>query len=180
MTTGADIIADVIVARGLKRCFIYPGGTIAPLIDALDKREVSLMVGRSEQGSAYAALAVARLTGEPQVCLCTSGPGVTNMVTVVADAYYDSTPLVVVCGQISTNDLQRGDLLGAGLLRQRGFQEVPTLAIMYEISKDVLRPFLGDDLNKLMYGAFWIAMRDRPGPVVIDLPMDIQKAVVVE
>jgi acetolactate synthase I/II/III large subunit len=169
--TGADVIADVIVARGLTRVFTFPGGTIAPLLDALSKRGVELFVGRSEQGSAHAALAVARLTGVPQVVLVTSGPGVTNVATVVADAYFDSTPLVVLCGQVGTSDLNRH--YG---LRQRGFQEADTAMFMQPISRIVLKAYNIDKLRDRIELAFRWSMEDRPGPVVIDLPMDIQKA----
>jgi acetolactate synthase I/II/III large subunit len=169
--TGADVIADVIVARGLTRVFTFPGGTIAPLLDALSKRGVELFVGRSEQGSAYAALAVARLTGVPQVVLVTSGPGVTNVTTVVADAYFDSTPLVVLCGQIGTNDFDNH--YGS---RQFGFQEVDTIALMEPIThthNPKVRSI--DEVRAAIEHAFAWCNDPRPGPVVIDLPMDIQK-----
>jgi len=170
MRIGADVIADAIVEHGLKRVFVFPGGTIAPLLDALNKRDVELFTARNEQGAGYAALAVARLTGEPQVVLVTSGPGVTNVVTVVADAYFDSTPLIVICGQVGTGDLARSTEL-----RQRGFQEVDTRWLMGVITK-YSRPITVDYITKHMSDSFELAAQGRPGPVVIDLPMDIQRA----
>jgi acetolactate synthase-1/2/3 large subunit len=173
---GADIIADVIVNHGCKRVYCYPGGTIAPLIDTLDKRGITLFTARSEQGAAYAALAVARLTGEPQVVLVTSGPGVTNVATVVADAYFDSTPLVVICGQVSTSDLN-----SSGWLRQRGFQEVDTIAIMEPITCMYPSRIVSIyDIDNIINDAFTWCNDRRPGPVVIDLPMNIQKAEIME
>jgi len=171
MRIGADVIADAIVAHGLKRVFVFPGGTIAPLLDALDKRGVELFTARNEQGAGYAALAVARLTGEPQVVLVTSGPGVTNVVTVVADAYFDSTPLIVICGQIGTSDLARNSWL-----RQRGFQEVDTVALMEPITCTYPSRITNiRDVDSIINDVFIWSNDRRPGPVVIDLPMDIQK-----
>ena len=166
---GCEVIADAIVARGLKRVWCYPGGPIAPLIDALDKRGVSIMVGRTEQGSAFAAEAEARLTGKTQVCMVTSGPGSTNVATVVADCFFDSVPVVFIVGQVSVNDFHR-----AGQ-RQRGFQEVDTVGIMTPIAKRVLTCYRASNVDQVISDALFLAEDGRPGPIVIDLPMNIQK-----
>jgi acetolactate synthase-1/2/3 large subunit len=169
--TGADVIADAIAARGLKRVFVYPGGTIAPILDKLRTLGIELFVARHEQGAAYAALAVARLLGEPQVVMVTSGPGVTNVVTPVADAYFDSTPLVVLTGQVGTADM-RFDLP----VRQRGFQEIDTVALMTPITKARFLPMVAAELPQVMADAFRVAAEGRPGPVLVDLPMNVQRA----
>ena len=170
-TIGADVIADAIAARGLKRVFVFPGGTIAPILDKLQTLGIELFVPRHEQGAGYAALGVARLLGEPQVVMVTSGPGVTNLVTPVADAYFDSTPLVVLTGQVGT-----GDMRLAMPVRQRGFQEVDTIALMTPITKARFLPMNAAELPQVMEEAFRIAAEGRPGPVLVDLPMNVQRA----
>ena len=96
----ADWVADVFRKNAIDRVFLFPGGTIAPLINACLKLGIRYECFKNEQGAGYAALAYARLTGRPQVVMVTSGPGVTNVVTPLADAFYDSTPLILVTGQI--------------------------------------------------------------------------------
>jgi len=101
----ANWVANIFLLNGIDKVFVYPGGTIAPLVNACVEANISIECFKNEQGAGYAALAYARLTGKPQVVLVTSGPGVTNVVTPLADAYYDSTPLIVIAGQVSTADL---------------------------------------------------------------------------
>ena len=168
--TGADAVADAIEVQGLERVFVYPGGTIAPILDQLRVRGVEMFVARHEQGAGYAALAVARLLGEPQVVMVTSGPGVTNVVTPVADAYFDSTPLVVLTGQVGTSDM-RSDLP----VRQRGFQEIDSVALMTPITKARFLPTDPSQLPQVMADAFRIAGEGRPGPVLVDMPMNVQR-----
>lgn len=168
---GADVIADAIAARGLKRVFVFPGGTIAPILDKLQALGIELFVPRHEQGAGYAALGVARLLGEPQVVMVTSGPGVTNLVTPIADAYFDSTPLVVLTGQVGT-----GDMRLAMPVRQRGFQEVDTVALLTPITKARFLPMRAAELPQVMEDAFRLAAEGRPGPVLVDLPMNVQRA----
>ncbi len=166
---GAHVIADSI-ARRLRRVFVYPGGTVAPVLDALQATGMEFFVGRHEQGAGYAALAVARLQGEAQVAMVTSGPGVTNIATAVADAYFDSTPLVLLTGQVGT-----GDLRGDRPVRQRGFQEVDAIALLKPITKAQFLPRHPDELAPVMAAAFAMAAEGRPGPVLVDLPMDVQR-----
>lgn len=167
---GSEAVVNSIVGHGLKRIYIFPGGTIAPVLDAAQKQGIEIFCGRHEQGAGYGALAAARLTGQPQVVMVTSGPGVTNIVTTVADAYFDSTPLLVLTGQVGTGDM-RGDLP----LRQRGFQEVDTIALMKPISKAQFLPKSPSDLPEMMERAFEVASDGRPGPVIVDLPMNVQR-----
>ncbi len=168
---GADLVLDAFLRHQVKHVFIFPGGTIAPILDRIEKRsKIEIVCPRTEQGAGYAALAYARMTGETAVFMVTSGPGVTNAVTPIADAYYDNIPLVVITGQVGTSDM-RGDLP----VRQRGFQEVDTVELMRPITK---RAFLVKDIRELpdvMEQAFFLARSGRCGPVVVDLPMNVQR-----
>lgn len=173
---GADIVVDAFVRNRLKHVFIYPGGTIGPILDRIEKRtRIEIVCPRTEQGAGYAALAYARLTGAPAVFMVTSGPGVTNAVTPIADAYYDNVPMVVITGQVGTGDM-RGDLP----VKQRGFQEVDTVDLMKPVTK---ASFLVRDLADLpdaMDKAFFLARTGRQGPVVIDLPMNVQRGTLAD
>lgn len=102
---GAEIIAETLKSVGVKRIFLFPGGTVTPLLDALVKKGIEYICTRNEQGAGYAAIGAAKVTGFPQVVMVTSGPGATNVLTPVADAYYDSVPLLVFTGQVSTKDI---------------------------------------------------------------------------
>lgn len=167
---GADVIAEAFVRHGLTRIFVYPGGTIGPVLDLMAGRGIDIFCSRHEQGAGYAALAAARLSGHPQVVMVTSGPGVTNVTTPVADAYFDSVPLVVLTGQVGT-----GDLRAPRALRQRGFQEVDALGLFAPITKAQLCPMTPDEVPATIEAAFRVAVDGRPGPVVVDLPMDVQR-----
>jgi acetolactate synthase-1/2/3 large subunit len=168
---GADVVVDAFVRNRVKHVFIFPGGTIGPILDRIEKRtKIEIVCPRTEQGAGYAALGYARVTGAPAVFMVTSGPGVTNAVTPIADAYFDNIPLVVITGQVGTGDM-RGDLP----VKQRGFQEVDTVDIMKPITK---ASFLVKDLRDLpgvMDKAFSLARGGRQGPVLIDLPMNVQR-----
>lgn len=170
---GADIIADVFVEQGIEKIYMYAGGTIVPTLNAAIKRGIRYFCARHEQGAGYAALAYARLTQKPQVVMVTSGPGATNIVTCVADAYFDSTPLIVITGQVGT-----GDMRGSLNIRQRGFQEVDSLQMMQSITKAAFLVTDVNDMRAIFEEAFFLANDGRKGPVVIDLPMDIQRALI--
>ena len=170
MVSCADWVAKALVDRGIQRIFLYPGGTIAPLVNACLKEGIATEVFKSEQGAVYAALACARVTGKTQVVMVTSGPGVTNAITPLADAYYDSTPLVLITGQIGTADLTKRTSV-----RQRGFQEVATVDLTSTISKRSRCMLSVEDVFAEVPLAFDISVSGRNGPVVIDFPMDIQR-----
>ncbi len=170
----SDWVAEILAEQGVERVFLYPGGTIAPLVNACIKKGIVIENFKNEQGAGYAALAYARLTGRPQVIMVTSGPGVTNILTPLADAYYDSTPVIVITGQVGTTDLN-----GRSGVRQRGFQEVPTVAITSPISKLSVCLMSPDDVFHYVPQAFKTAMQGRRGPVVLDFPMDIQRGDIV-
>lgn len=167
---GADAVADAFARHGIERIHVFPGGTIAPVFEAALARGIEIFTARHEQGAGYAALAAARLRGRPEVAMVTSGPGVTNLVTPVADAYFDSTPLVVVTGQVGTSDMR-----GERPVRQRGFQEVDTTAVMRPVTKEQLCPLRPDEVGAALERAFHVSAAGRPGPVLVDLPMDVQR-----
>jgi len=170
VTSGAEAVARALREEGVERLFLFPGGTIAPTLNAWIDGGGAFVVARHEQGAGYAALAAGRLTGRPGVAMVTSGPGVTNLLTVIGDAWYDSTPLVAIAGQVSTADLR-----GRPDVRQRGFQEVPTASLVAGIAKACLRPMQPDEAAPALREAFALARAGRPGPVLVDLPMDVQR-----
>ena len=167
---GSHVIVSCMAANGIKRIHIFPGGTIGPVLDIVHDWNIEIFTTRHEQAAGYAALGTAKLTGEPQVVMVTSGPGVTNVLTPVADAYFDSIPLVVLTGQVATSDMK-----SKLPVRQRGFQEVDTVALFKPITKAQFLPKHSSELAEVMNDAFRIAKTGRPGPVVVDLPMDVQK-----
>ncbi|MFK7865962.1 MAG: thiamine pyrophosphate-binding protein [Alphaproteobacteria bacterium] len=164
-------IAQIIAQRGQDKVFLFPGGTIAPLMEGLDAHGSQLICTRHEQGAGYAALAVAKLTGKAQAVLVSSGPGVTNIVTPIADAYYDSVPLVIFTGQVGVKDMRRSQKH-----RQAGFQEVDTARMLAPITKQIFIVKTPEDALMMTRIAFDIAQNGRPGPVVVDLPMSTQLA----
>tara|TARA_B100000965_G_scaffold404493_1_gene435370 strand:+ start:3137 stop:4876 length:1740 start_codon:yes stop_codon:yes gene_type:complete len=166
----SDWVADRFVENGIDRVFVYPGGTIAPLVNACIRKKIIIENFKNEQGAGYAALAFSRLTGRPQVVMVTSGPGVTNVLTPLADAYYDSTPLIVITGQVGTPDLN-----SRHGVRQRGFQEAPTVAMTSPISKLSVCLTSSKDVYQNIPHAFRLSAEGRHGPVVLDFPMDIQR-----
>ena len=170
--SGAQRIVEAFTHRNIKHVFIFPGGTIAPILDHIEKRtNIKIVCPRTEQGAGYAALAYAKLGGRAAVFMVTSGPGVTNAVSPVADAYYDNIPLVVLTGQVGTADMR-----GSIPVKQRGFQEVDTVDIMRPVSKATFQVKDVRELPDVMEQAFFLAETGRQGPVVVDLPMNVQRA----
>ncbi len=170
--TTADVMTRSLAQLGIESVYVYPGGTIAPMVNGFVAAGVGIEVFKHEQGAVYAALAKARLTGQLQIAMVTSGPGVTNAITPLADAYYDSTPLLLITGQVGT-----GDLLSGRQVRQRGFQEVPTVSMVSDICKMAVCPATVDEALAQLPALVQAALEGRPGPVVMDLPMDVQRAV---
>lgn len=171
--TVADWTASCLKKRGISRVFMYPGGTIAPLVNACITQGIAIERFASEQGAAYAALAFARLTRQPQVCMVTSGPGLTNAITPLADAFYDSLPLILIAGQVGTKDLSSRQAV-----RQRGFQEVPAVRITAPIAKRAVCLENVESALDAIPAAFDFAKSGRMGPVFIDFPMDIQRTAI--
>ena len=164
--TGADILIRALSDLGVEVIFGYPGGAVLPIYDAIFKQKrIRHILVRHEAGAAHAAEGYARSTGKPGVVLVTSGPGATNAVTGITDALMDSIPLVVITGQV-----------GTPLIGTDAFQECDTVGITRHCTK---HNYLVKDPNKLadvIHEAFHIATSGRPGPVVIDLPKDVQVA----
>ncbi len=162
------VIAKLLKTRG-KALYVYPGGTITPIFHECKAAGVPLICGKTEQGAGYMAIADAALSGEPAFVAVTSGPGATNLITCIADAWFDSYPLVCLTGQVGVRDLER-----APSLRQRGFQETPILDMVRAVTKEVFQPRSGEQLLETLPAAWLKAQDGRPGPVLIDLPMSAQ------
>ncbi|GIX35448.1 MAG: acetolactate synthase [Lysobacteraceae bacterium] len=162
---GADVLLRALEAEGVRTVFGYPGGAIMPVYDALVDSPIRHILVRHEQAAALAANGHARASGEVGVCLATSGPGATNLVTGIADAYLDSVPMVAITGQVPTH-----------LMGTDAFQEVDIFGITLPIVKHswVIRD--PQEIARTVREAFRIAREGRPGPVLIDLPKDIAVA----
>lgn len=163
--TGSEALMRSLEHQGVKTLFGYPGGAIMPVFDALyDHRDkLNHILVRHEQGAAHAAQGFARVSGEVGVCLVTSGPGATNTITGIADAMIDSTPIVVIAGQV-----------GAGLLGTDAFQEVDLVGVTQPISKWSYQIRRAEDVAWAVSRAFYIARSGRPGPVVLDFAKNAQ------
>ena len=165
----ATAIISKIIKEKSGNLYIYPGGTIAPLLHECKKDNINLIVSKHEQGAGYMALSEALLYHKPSFLTVTSGPGATNIITTIADAYYDSIPLIILTGQVGTADLNR-----SSKLRQRGFQEVPIINMTKDITKKVFQPRNVKELSDAIHDAYIVSNSQRKGPVLIDLPMDVQ------
>ncbi len=164
--TGAQMVVRALIDQGVDVLFGYPGGAVLPIYDALyDEDRLRHVLVRHEQGAAHAAEGYARSTGKPGVVLVTSGPGATNAVTGIVDALMDSIPLVVLTGQVATH-----------LIGSDAFQEADTVGITRPCTKHNYLVKRIEDLPHVLHEAFHIATSGRPGPVVVDIPKDIQFA----
>ena len=161
-TKGAQILVDTLVEEGVETIFGYPGGAVLPLFDVLYEGQIRFLLTRHEQGAAHAADGYARATGKVGVCIATSGPGATNLTTGIATANMDSIPMVAITGQVRTN-----------LIGNDAFQEADTTGITRPITKHNYLVKDVRDLARIVKEAFHIARTGRPGPVVIDLPVDV-------
>lgn len=164
--TGSEALMKALVAEGVETIFGYPGGAIMPVYDALYDYQDRLhhILVRHEQGAAHAAEGYARVTGRPGVCLVTSGPGATNLVTGIADALIDSTPMVCLIGQVARK-----------LLGTDAFQETDVIGVTMPISKWNYQITNADEIPDVIAKAFYIAQSGRPGPVVIDITKNAQQ-----
>ncbi len=162
--TGAEILIKSLCAEGVTHAFGYPGGTIIPLTDKLyNNKALTFHLTRHEQGAVHAADGYARATGKVGVCIATSGPGATNLVTGIATAHMDSIPLVAITGQVNSS-----------LIGNDAFQEADMSGITRPITKHNYLVKDVKDLAQVVKEAFHIARTGRPGPVLIDLPVDVQ------
>jgi len=161
--TGAEITVKLLQQHGITCVAGIPGGANLPLYDALGQSDVEHVLARHEQGAGFIAQGMARATGKPAVCLASSGPGATNLVTAVADAHLDSIPLIAITGQVAQS-----------LMGTDAFQEVDTFGLMLPITKHNYLVRSAAELLRVLPEAFHIATSGRPGPVNIDIPKDVQ------
>jgi len=162
---GAQYLVKALHQQGVTQVFGYPGGAIMPVYDALYDGGIPHLLCRHEQGAAMAAIGYARATGKVGVCIATSGPGATNLVTGLADALLDSVPVVALTGQVAS------PLIGTD-----AFQEVDVLGLSLACTKHSFMVQSVDELGQVIADAFRIARSGRPGPVLVDIPKDIQLA----
>ena len=161
--TGAQVVLESLVEQGVSVVFGYPGGAILPVYDALADSPLRHILCRHEQGAALAADGYARVTGQVGVCIATSGPGATNLVTGLANALLDSVPMVAITGQVPTTAMGND-----------AFQEVDALGMTMPVVKHGFLVREAADLPQVMAEAFRLARSGRPGPVLVDLPKDVQ------
>ncbi len=165
---GRDIFVKALERAGVEVIFAYPGGASMELHQSLTKSKIRTILPRHEQGGSFAAEGYARVTGKAGVCMGTSGPGATNLVTAIADAYMDSTPLVAITGQVAQAMIGRG-----------AFQETDMIGVTLPIVKHSYLITDVRDIPRVVAEAFYIAETGRPGPVVIDFPKNLQQAKVI-
>jgi acetolactate synthase I/II/III large subunit len=163
-STGAQIIVRTLERRGIQIVAGIPGGALLPVYEALSRcSRIRHILARHEQAAGFIAQGIARVTGKAGVCLATSGPGVTNMITALADAKMDSVPLVCITGQVPSS-----------LIGTDAFQEVATVELARPVTKAAFMARSASELAELLGEAFHIAESGRPGPVLIDVPKDVQ------
>ncbi len=167
--TGAAQTLEILQQHGVTDIFGYPGGAIMPLYDAIYQSDIKHYLCRHEQGAAFAAVGYARASGKVGVCMATSGPGATNLITGLADAMADSIPIIAITGQVATR-----------AMGSDAFQEIDIIGLSYACTKHSFQVKELADLPHHINHAFKIAMSGRPGPVLIDIPKDIQIAEVSE
>lgn len=169
----SDFVVDYLIQMGITDVFGYPGGMVTHLMDSLGKREdkIRTHITYHEQAAAFAACGYAQASDKTGVAFATSGPGATNLITGIANAYFDSIPTVFITGQVNTYESK-----GTSAIRQNGFQETNIVPMVTEITKAAFYVKSADKICGIMYEAFRIAMEDRKGPVLVDIPMNIFRA----
>jgi len=168
--SGADILVQCLVNHGVDTVFAYPGGASMPIHQALTRfqKQLRTILPRHEQGGGFMAEGYARATGRVGVCIATSGPGATNFVTCLADAKMDSIPIIAITGQVGTH-----------VIGTDAFQETPIVEVVRPITKHHYLVQRTEDLPRVMKEAFHIATTGRPGPVIVDIPKDLQNRAIV-
>ena len=164
-TSGADIVVQTLVNHGVDTVFAYPGGASMPIHQALTRfrDQIRVILPRHEQGGGFAAQGYARTTGKIGVCMTTSGPGATNLVTCLADAKLDSIPMLGITGQVGTT-----------VIGTDAFQETPIVEVCRSVTKHHYLVTDVNDIARVVREAFHIATTGRPGPVLVDIPKNIQ------
>ncbi len=164
--SGAKMVVQALIDQGVDTVFGYPGGAVLPIYDAIfQQNQIKHVLVRHEQGAVHAAEGYARSTGKPGVCLVTSGPGATNAVTGLTDALLDSIPIIVLTGQVPTF-----------MIGSDAFQEADTVGITRPCTKHNWLVKETDALAGVLHEAFHVATSGRPGPVLVDIPKDVQFA----
>ena len=167
--TGGGLLFEVLQEHGVQHVFGYPGGAIMPIYDALYDSDVQHFLCRHEQGAAFSAIGYARAADKVGVCLATSGPGATNLITGLADAWADSIPIIAITGQVPT-----------GAMGSDAFQEIDIFGLSLACTKHSFQVTDINDLENVLHQAFEFALEGRQGPVLIDIPKDIQLAEVTQ
>ena len=164
---GADALVNALEREGVEVVFAYPGGASMELHQSLTRsKKIRTILPRQEQGGGFMAHGYARATGKAGVCMATSGPGATNLVTCIADAFMDSIPLVAITGQVYQQ-----------FIGKAAFQETDFFGMTLPIVKHSYLVLTAEDLPRIVKEAFYLAESGRPGPVVIDIPKDVQQKV---
>src|ERR1700730_11742731 len=163
--SGADILVQCLVNHGVDTVFAYPGGASMPIHQALTRfqHKIRTILPRHEQGGGFMAEGYARSAGPVGVCIATSGPGATNFVTCLADAKMDSVPIVAITGQV-----------GTAVIGTDAFQETPIIEVCRAVTKHHYLVTKTEDIPRVIKEAFHIASTGRPGPVIVDMPKDLQ------
>ncbi|MDP3961990.1 MAG: thiamine pyrophosphate-binding protein, partial [Pseudorhodobacter sp.] len=168
----SEYIANFLSAQDIKFVFEVTGGMITHLIDAIHRQgKINLISCHHEQAAAFAADGMSRVTGLPGVAMATSGPGATNMLTGIGTCYFDSSPAIFITGQVNTYE-QKGNRA----IRQLGFQETDIVSMACSITKAAWRVKTSEEVPGVLERSYNISLSDRPGPVLIDIPMDIQRS----
>lgn len=168
----SDYIAKYLESKGVKFVFELSGGMITHILDSINqKTSIDIVTMHHEQSAAFAADALGRVTGMPGVALATSGPGATNLLTGIGSCYFDSVPAIFITGQVNRHE-QKGDRK----IRQLGFQETDIVSMSKHITKASFKIEKPEDIPQILDLAFYISVKGRPGPVLIDIPMDVQRA----
>lgn len=164
---GREIVIKCLEQQGVDTIFAYPGGASMELHQALQDSTIRVILPRNEQGGAFAAAGYARASGKPGVCMATSGPGATNLITGIADAWMDSIPTVFITGQVP-----------ASLIGKNAFQEIDIVGVTRPIVKHNYLILDAKDIPRIVKEAFYLATSGRPGPVVIDIPKNVQQQII--
>ncbi|MDR1073898.1 MAG: hypothetical protein LBL45_09535 [Treponema sp.] len=175
--TVSEYIVDYIIRQGIRDVFCYPGSTLGFFLEALRKRrgEIAAHLNYHEQASAYAACGYSLAAEKPAVCLIMQGPGATNAVSGIADAWLDSIPVIFIAAQVHTSQFK-----GESKIRQIGVQEIDTIAIVKSITKYAKTVLKADDAPYELERAWQIAVSGRKGPVLLDIPVDISRTEITE
>lgn len=168
----SDFIVNFLINKGITDVFGYPGGMVTHLMDSFEKykNNINVHVNYHEQASAFSACGYAQCSHKPGVAFATSGPGATNLITGICNSYFDSIPCIFITGQVNTYE-SKGNLL----VRQKGFQETNIVSMIKNVTKGAVYIKSSEDFPKLFYELYCLAISGRPGPVLIDIPLNIQR-----